>query len=130
METAAQSTPMTPTASASSSIGWRAREDQFWTYQEVKPQGGKYYVYLSREIECHHQSRANLARGQEVVGGSCPYEYVEYGNLPAVTVSCFWTNDVESRVGVVTPHVGRQMHCSHSLSLRRLINMLKQDSHR
>ena len=38
----------------------------------------------------------------------CPYGYVGYGDLPAVTVSCFITNHVESRVGVVTPHFGRQ----------------------
>ena len=39
---------------------------------------------------------------------TCPYGYVGYGDLPAVTVSCFWTNYVESRVGVVTPHFGRE----------------------
>ena len=32
-----------------------------------------------------------------------------YGDLPALTVSCFRANYVESRVGVVTPHFGRQM---------------------
>ena len=32
-----------------------------------------------------------------------------YGDLPAVTVSYFWANHVESRVGVVTPHFGRQI---------------------
>ena len=36
------------------------------------------------------------------------------GNLPAVAVSCFWTNHVESGLGVVKPHFGRQVHCSHS----------------
>ena len=39
----------------------------------------------------------------------CTYEYVEYGDLSALTVSCYWTYHVESRVGVVTPHFGRQM---------------------
>ena len=39
----------------------------------------------------------------------CPYGYVGYGDLPAVKVSCFWTNHVESRVGVITPHFERKM---------------------
>ena len=43
-----------------------------------------------------------------------PYEYVGYVDLPAVTVSCFWINHIESRVGVVTSHFGRQMHCFYS----------------
>ena len=32
-----------------------------------------------------------------------------YDDLPLVTVSCSWTNHVESRVGVVTPHFERKM---------------------
>ena len=46
--------------------------------------------------------------------GGRPYEYAGYGDLPIVTVSCFYTNHIESRVGVVTPHFERQMHYSHS----------------
>ena len=41
------------------------------------------------------------------------HEYVGYGDLPVVAVSCFWTNHVESRVGVVTRHTGKQMPYSH-----------------
>ena len=40
--------------------------------------------------------------------GGCPYEYLGYGDLSAVMVSCFRTNHVESRVGVVAPRFGRQ----------------------
>ena len=32
----------------------------------------------------------------------CPYKYVGYGDLPAVTVQRFWTNHVETCVGVIT----------------------------
>ena len=49
--------------------------------------------------------------------------HVGYGDLPAVTVSRFWTDHVESRVGVVTPHFGRQMHLL-SLSLRVSLRLL------
>ena len=35
-------------------------------------------------------------------------------DLPAVTVSYFFINHVESRVGVFTPHFGRQTHYFHS----------------
>ena len=57
------------------------------------------------EISTHHPSYP-----YQYVG--CPY--VRYGELPTVTVSCFWTNHVESLVGMVAPHFGRQMHCSRS----------------
>ena len=40
-----------------------------------------------------------------------------YGDLPAVTVSCFWTNGIESRVGVVTPHFRRKMQLLLLMSL-------------
>ena len=40
--------------------------------------------------------------------GTCPYGYVGYGDLPAVTVSCFWTDRIEPRMGVFTPHFERQ----------------------
>ena len=55
-------------------------------------------------------------------GGSsyCLYEWVAYDDLPEVTVS-FWTNHVESRVGVVTPHFGRKMQL---LSLLLLLSLL------
>ena len=58
---------------------------------------------------------AGTSRALKNSGVLCPYEYVGYGDLPVVRVSCFWTKYVESRVGVVTPHFGRQMHCSHFL---------------
>ena len=35
--------------------------------------------------------------------------YAGYGNLPALMVSCFWTNHVDSRVGMITPYFERQM---------------------
>ena len=56
---------------------------------------------------------ASTETGARRLGMLCTYEYAGYGSLPAVTFSWFWTNHVESRAGVVTPHFGRQMHCSH-----------------
>ena len=49
-----------------------------------------------------------VGRGRSV-GVCCPCEHVGYGDPPAVTVSCFWTNHAESRVGVITPHFGRKI---------------------
>ena len=51
-----------------------------------------------------------------VKGTRCPYEYVGCSDLPAVTVQRFWTNHVETCVGVITPNSWRQMLCSHFLS--------------
>ena len=44
----------------------------------------------------------------------CPYKYVGYGNLPTVTVQRFWTNNVETNVGVITP--SSRGRCSLSLT--------------
>ena len=39
----------------------------------------------------------------------CVHTSNGYGDLPAVTVSWFWINRVESRAGMITPHFGRKM---------------------
>ena len=52
-----------------------------------------------------------------VPSGKCSYKYVRYGDLPVVKVQRFWTNHVETCVGVITPNFCRQMLCTHSLSL-------------
>ena len=58
------------------------------TYSKGKDQPGK--------------AANNPARGQ--LNRECPSKYVGYGDLPAVTVQRFWTNHVETCVGVITPN--------------------------
>ena len=51
----------------------------------------------------------------------CPYGYVGYGYLSTCADGfVFWTNHVESRVGVVTPHFGRKSATSSNSSLSSL----------